>query len=146
MTGSQKSESSRKKMKNKKPDIIVWDEEKGYFAKSLPYASDLGAPVIKQEDVIGWRNREIAEVNHQFETKYNELREEFRYLISQYEINQFIYSKVEYNFVPVIGHRYHLYERDNQTFFLSLIEPSNWNFKYLYSVKLDSSNKWIRIP
>ena len=130
--------------KKDKPDIVVWDEERGYFAKNLPYGSDLGAPAIKQDDVLGWRNREVVNVNHQFETKYNELKEEFNKLIIEYDLNQFIYSKVEYSFVPVIGYVYHLYDREDGTYFLSLIEPSQWNKKFMFTVQLDSSNKWIK--
>ncbi len=47
--------------KEKKPDIVVWDEEKGYYAKNLPYASDLGAPAIKVDDVKGWRQRQFLQ-------------------------------------------------------------------------------------
>jgi len=29
--------------------------------------------------------------------------------------------------------------------FLSLIEPNQWNQKFIASFKLDSNNKWIKI-
>ena len=44
-------------MKKKKPDLVVWDEEKGYYSKELSYGSNVGAPAIKLEDVGGWKNR-----------------------------------------------------------------------------------------
>jgi len=40
---------------SKKPDIVVWSEEKGYYAKELIYGTNLGAPVITVDDVKGWR-------------------------------------------------------------------------------------------
>ncbi len=132
-------------MKREKPDIIVWDEDRGYYAKNLAYGSDLGAPVIKIDDVKGWRTREVTNVNHQFETKYNELQEEFKKLLHDYDLNQFIYSKVEYSFIPVIGNVYYLYKRDDDSCFLSLIEPNQWNKKFIFAVGLDSNNKWNKL-
>lgn len=131
--------------KDKKPDIVVWDEEKGYYAKSLAYPSDLGAPAIQVDDVRGWRQREVVNVNHVFETKLNEIKEEYNKLINEFDLNQFIYTSVEYSFIPVIGHSYHLYKRNDDTYFMSLIEPSNWNMEFVFSVTLNSSNKWVKI-
>ena len=128
----------------KKPDIIVWDKEKGYYAKNLPYASDLGAPAIKVDDVIGWRQREVVNANHVFESKFNEIKAEYEKLIIEYDLNQFIYSKVEYSFIPVIGHVYHLYKRNDDNYFLSLIEPGQWKLEFIFSVRLSSSNKWVK--
>lgn len=129
----------------KKPDIVVWDKEKGYYAKNLPYASDLGAPAIKVDDVLGWRQREVVNANHVFESKFNEIKAEYEKLILEYDLNQFIYSNVEYSFIPVIGHIYHLYKRDDEKYFLSLIEPSHWKMEFIFSVRLNSSNKWEKL-
>ena len=40
--------------KRKKPDLVVWDEEKGYYARELTYGSNVGAPVIKADNVSTW--------------------------------------------------------------------------------------------
>ena len=56
-------------MEKKKPDIIVWSEERGYYTKELTYGSNVGAPVIKVDDVIGWRQREVSNVNNLFSAK-----------------------------------------------------------------------------
>jgi hypothetical protein len=132
-------------MSEKKPDIIAWDAERGYYSKELTYGTNVGAPVIKFEDVIGWRAREVTSVNHQFETKYNELKDAIEKLYEDYNWNELIYNHVEYSFIPVIGEVYHLYRRDNFSLFLSLIEPNCWNKEHLGSFKLDSSNKWIKL-
>lgn len=132
-------------MKREKPDIVVWDEERGYYAKNLAYPSDLGAPVIKIDDVKGWRTREVTNVNHQFENKYNELQEEFKKLLQDFDLNQFIYSKVEYSFIPVVGKTYYLYQRNDDSCFLSLIEPNRWDKKFIFAVGLDSNNKWNKL-
>lgn len=130
---------------SKKPDIIVWSEEKGYYAKELTYGSDLGAPVIKLEDVKGWRQREVTNVNQQFLTRYEELKKEVDKLFEEYNWNNFIYNNTEYSFLPMIGETYFLYKREDETFFLSLIPPNQWKKEYIGSFKLDSSNKWVKI-
>ena len=129
---------------DKKPDIVVWDIKKGYYAKNLPYPTDLGAPVIQVDDVKGWRQREVVNVNHVFESKLNEIKEEYEKLLIEYDLNQFIYTKVNYSFVPVIGQFYHIYKRDDQSYFLSLIEPNMWKKEYVFTVLLNSSNKWVK--
>lgn len=130
---------------SKKPDIIVWSEEKGYYAKELTYGSDLGAPIIKLEDVKGWRQREVTNVNQQFLTRYEELKKEVEKLFEEYNWNNFIYNNTEYSFLPMIGETYFLYKREDETFFLSLIPPNQWKKEYIGSFKLDSSNKWVKV-
>lgn len=131
--------------KKKKPDIVVWDEERGYYAKELTYGSNLSAPVIKIDNVKGWRQKEVTNVNNQFLNKYEELKTEASKLLEEYKWNELIYTHVEYSFLPVIGHMYHLYKRPNDVLFLSLIEPNQWKMEYIGSFKLDSSNKWNKL-
>lgn len=130
--------------KIKKPDTVVWDEELGYNSKSLTYGTNVSAPSIKLDDVDGWKQSAVIKVNHQFKTRYDELIEEARKLIDEYNWNETVYNS-EYAFIPIIGHTYHLYIRDNETLFLSLISPQEWNQKFIASFKLDSSEKWIKI-
>ena len=132
-------------MSKKKPDLVVWDEERGYYANQLTYGSNIGAPVIQVENVDGWRLAKIKDVNSEFEARYNELIAEAQKLKNEYEWNELIYTKVKYNFQPVVGHVYHLYSKDDESMFLSIIEPSSWNMKHIASFKLDSTNKWIKI-
>lgn len=130
---------------SKKPDIVVWSEEKGYYSKELTYGTSIGAPVIKLDDVKGWRQREVTNVNNQFLTKYEELKKAYEDLISEYNWNNLIYNSVEYNFLPNIGETYFLYERNDETLFLSLIDPSSWNKKYIGSFTLNSYSKWVKV-
>lgn len=132
-------------MKRKKPDLVVWDEERGYYASQLTYGSNLGAPAIQIDNVDGWRLAKIKDVNSEFEARYKELMAEAQKLKNEYEWNELIYTKVKYNFQPVVGHVYHLYSKDDESMFLSIIEPSSWNMKHIASFKLDSTNKWNKI-
>lgn len=132
-------------MTKKKPDLVVWSEERGYYPRELTYGSNLGAPVIKLEDVEGWRLSKVKDVNSEFEARYRELLAEAQKLKAEYEWNELIYTKVEYNFQPVAGHVYHLYMRENNSMFLSIIEPQSWKMQYIGSFKLDTANKWIKL-
>lgn len=126
------------------PDMIVWDEERGYYSKSLSYGSDLGAPAIRLEDVKGWKSTQALSVNHQLGAKFEELKSQLEKLYEEYSWNDLIYNHAQYAFIPVIGQTYHLYRRDDMTVFLSLVEPECWKHEHLGSFSLDSSNKWCK--
>jgi hypothetical protein len=130
--------------KKKKPDLVVWNEEDGYYQRSLTYGSNLGAPAIQLEDISGWKKTASADVNKQFKSKFDELKAEYETLVEEYRWNDLIF-KAQYSFKPVIGEIYHLYVREDETIFLSLIEPSSWEQKYIGSFKLTSTQKWKKI-
>jgi hypothetical protein len=110
----------------------------------LPYASNLGAPAIKPDDTVGWRVEQAVKTNNYFRTKYEEIREEYRQLIEQFEWNKLVYES-DYRFIPVKGHTYYLYQRKNRTLFLSLISPHEWNQFFIGAFKLDSEDKWMKV-
>ena len=128
----------------KKPDNIVHSEEEGYNANLLPYATSVGAPVIKTEDVDLWKQRGVNKVNKQIETKFNELKEEYQRLVEEYRWNELVYT-TRFNFEPVIGDIYHLYVGDDGEVFLSLISPNEWGRECIGSFKLGSDQKWIKV-
>jgi hypothetical protein len=131
-------------MSERKPDLVVWDEKRGYYQRELTYGSNNGAPAIKLEDVGGWKQIQAQNANKIFTKKYEEIKDEFKKLVDEVSWNEFVYSAT-YNFLPVIGETYYLYERDDSSIFLSLIEPSEWNMKCLGATRLESNNKWLKI-
>jgi len=128
----------------KKPDLVVWDEEKGYYANALTYGSNLSAPSIQMDDVAGWKQGQAQKANKVFVKKYNELKEEFKELVEEVNWNDLVYSS-NYNFLPVIGETYYLYRKSDDSLFLSLISPSEWNMEFVGSTRLESNNKWIKL-
>ena len=128
----------------KKPDLVVWDEEKGYYANALTYGSNLSAPSIQMDDVAGWKQGQAQKANKVFVKKYNELKEEFRELVEEVNWNDLVYSS-NYNFLPVIGETYYLYRKSDGSLFLSVILPSEWNMDYVGATRLESNNKWIKL-
>lgn len=132
------------KKKRDKPDLVVWDETRGYYAKELTYGSNVGAPAIKLDDVAGWKHRGAVRVNQHFKSRYEELKAAAQKLIDEYNWNELVY-KAQFNFQPVMGEVYHLYMRDDESVFLSLIPPNAWKQKFIASFKLDSREKWVKV-
>ena len=130
--------------KKKKPDLVVWSEERGYYPRELTYGSNLGAPAIKLENVDGWKVSQAHEANKVFNSKFEELKEEFNKVLEEVYWNDIIYSS-QYSFIPIIGETYHLYKRNDNSNFLSIIEPSSWKTEHIGSFKLNSNKKWEKI-
>ena len=95
-------------MQKEIPDNIVYSKEKGYNASFLPYATSVGAPIIKVDDVAAWKGRGVRNVNKEFENKFNELKLQYQSLMEEFEWNEIIYN-AKFSFEPVIGEIYHLY-------------------------------------
>ena len=129
-------------MKNKKPDNVVYSVEKGFNANVLPYATNVGAPVIRVDDVVSWKSRGIDNVNKELGNKFNELKIQYEKLMQEYEWNELVYS-AKFSFEPVIGEIYHLYRDATGVNFLSLIGPNEWNKEHIGTFKLNSDKKWI---
>lgn len=129
-------------MESKKPDNIVFSEDKGYNASLLPYSTNVGAPVIKVDDIVSWKSRGVSNVNKQFESKFNELKIQYENLMKEYEWNELVYN-ARFSFEPVIGEIYHLYIGDDGINFLSLISPQEWNKEHIGTFKLNSDKKWV---
>ncbi|NER19013.1 DUF2452 domain-containing protein [Spongiivirga citrea] len=128
----------------KKPDNIVFNEDtEQYEAHMLPYATNVGSPVIKIDDIALWKNRNINSANHLFETRYEELKAAYEKLMTEFEYNNIIYN-AKFNFEPIIGEIYHLYEKMDKNTFLSLIAPDECNFKHLGSFQLKADKVWQR--
>ena len=129
-------------MDNKKPDNIVYSEEQGYNASLLPYATNVGAPVITTDDVVAWKSRGIHSVNKEFENKFQELQLAYQKLMDDYKWNELVYN-AKFAFEPVIGETYHMYLGDDGIEFLSLIAPNEWNKEFIASFKLNSDKKLV---
>jgi len=125
-----------------KPDNVVYSDETGYHSKILPYATNVGAPVIKTDDVVAWKTRGIHTVNKEFESKFEELRSEYQKLIEEFKWNELVYN-AKFSFEPVIGETYHMYLGEDGREFLSLISPQEWNKEFIATFKLNSERKWV---
>ena len=122
----------------KKPDQVA--DNPGL----LPYGSNVGAPAIKPDDISTWKVEKVVKTNNYFSTRYEEIKEEYRKLIEQYEWNKLVYES-DFRFEPIKGKVYFLYQKQQGKLFLSLIEPELWNEIFIGAFKLDSEDKWIKV-
>lgn len=131
--------------KNKKPDNVVFNTEtQQYDAALKPYATSVNAPVITTTDSISWKNRSINKVNHKLKSRYAELKVEYEKMMQEFEYNKLIFN-AKFTFQPIIGEIYHLYKRDNNESFLSIIAPNECNFHHLGSFYLNADQIWEKI-
>jgi hypothetical protein len=134
--------------KDKKPDIVVWDKERGYYAKFLSYGSNIGAPAIQSNtaEVSMWKQAGVVKVNHYFQKNFDEIKQKYTQLIEEFKYNEMLYN-AKYSFEPIIGETYYLYSNDIGELFLSLINPKEWKNapQFIGAFKLDSGNRWEKI-
>jgi len=130
-------------MKKKKyPDNIVYDYKLEKFdANVKPYPTDVGAPgfePLKVDKSSG------VTANQYFESRLNELKEEYKKLIEEYNWTKLVYEST-YSFQPIVGEPYHLYESKDKSLWLSLIGPNEWDQPYVGSFKLQTNGKWEKV-
>ena len=129
----------------KKPDNVVFNPEtQKYDAALKPYATSVGAPVISMNDTIAWKNRSISKVNQKVKAKYLQLKAEYEKMMDEFEYNSLIFS-AKFNFEPIVGDVYHLYKRDNDETFLSIIAPNECSFNSISSFYLNADQIWERV-
>ena len=129
----------------KKPDLVVFDKEtQQYDAAIKPYGTSASSPVIKPLNTATWRNDGVDRVNKQFKSKFDELKKEYEAMMEQFEYNDLVYN-AKFNFEPIIGEVYYLYNDKNEESFLSIIQPDQCNFKYLGSFRLNSQKMWEKL-
>jgi hypothetical protein len=115
---------------------------------SLPYASDLGSPVIRPDHSLGgWKVGAVHTANKHYEERFNKLKKEFKEFSEEFKWNEIIFS-AEIRFKPVIGKEYHLYQKDNKSFYLTLFAPHErvcGNEGYQGKFRLNYDNRWEKI-
>lgn len=129
-------------MSAKKPDNVVFNTElEKYDASLKPYPTNLGAPRIEIPDTNAWKNRSVANVNHQLKTKFDALKEEYEAMVETLEFNQKIF-KAKFSFEPIVGQTYHLYKKQDETLFLSILAPEECTFNFQGSFYLNADQLW----
>ena len=122
----------------KKPDNVT------DFAAILPYPTNVGAPAFTVPDVLQHKAERGVTATHFFETKLDELKDEYFKLVKLAEDTQLVYTAT-YNFIPVVGRTYSLYDNAGKIF-LSIIPPEQWlQMKCKGSFKFTADNTWEKI-
>lgn len=110
----------------------------------MEYPHHVGAPKIVPDDLTSFKNNGVYKVNKILDAKYKELIKQAEDLRNSFIINREVYES-SYRFEPIIGEIYHLYENENGTKFLSIIEPTYWDKKHCYSARLNSDMTWTKL-
>jgi hypothetical protein len=145
-------------MKKKKEEKIPFEnpidpDKVSENPHSLEYGHHAGSALIKPEDQGKLKSRALNAMDHQTDMHLGQIYEQMKLLASQAQklndrkkISEFIYQ-AESRFEPFINHIYHLYQRENGIYLLSLIGPLQWgkskkDFRFLASVKLLADHTW----
>ena len=129
-------------MKKKYPDNIVYDNKLQKFDANIkPYPTSVGSQAFEPIKVD--KSTSVS-ANHYFNSRLEELREEYKKLIQEYNWTKLVYES-SYVFQPIVGHTYHMYEKKDKSLWLSLIGPDEWNQPYVGSFQLQTDGKWIKI-
>jgi len=110
----------------------------------IPYPTHVGAPKIEPQDLTSFKKHGLNKVDRVVKRRFDELVKEAEILQKTMELQEVVYSS-NYRFEPKIGEIYHLYENIDGSKTLSLIGPTEWNKKYLFSVVLNSDMTWEKI-
>ena len=110
----------------------------------LPYASNVGSPVIVVEDTDQFKRKQVTKFNNFVDKRFSELKSEMEKLVDVYKLNEFIFS-IGLKFEPIVGETYYVYQNEKTINFLSMIAPHECKFLYICSVKLNTEGQWVLI-
>lgn len=122
----------------------------------LPYASSVSGVAIRptKEGVI--RHQALTAMEEQTNMQLDQIRQQIELLarqaqeiVKRKELSLMIYE-AKLNFRPVIGHVYHLYQKQDDSYILSMISPQEWGeggpFKqFIASAKLLADHTWMEL-
>ena len=97
----------------------------------LPYGTSSSAPAIKLPDLKLFHSERGSIARNYFENAAELLNKEFNELKELSELNDIVYG-ASYNFVPRVGQKYHLYQKEDGDKYFSMISPTEWTSKDLF--------------
>lgn len=142
-------------MSDKPKEIFINPIDKDKVAENpgfLPYAHTVGGVEIKPIDKGRVKGKAVAAMYEQTETQLEQIREQIRLLARQaqgiyqrVEVSEKIYQ-ADMNFEPLMGHTYHLYQRADEKYLLSLVGPKEWGttcpYTFVATVRMLSDHTW----
>jgi hypothetical protein len=119
----------------------------------LEYAHHVGSALIKPEDKGKIKGRALAAMYEQTDQQLAQIKQQVDLLAGQIrelekrkQVSEKIYeSKI--GFQPIVGHTYHLYQKEDGSYQLSMLSEHDWgrsrpNWEYLSAVKLLGDHTW----
>lgn len=128
----------------KKPDLVVWNEKEGYYAKFSKYPTNLGAAIFELPNVPLFKEKSSRKMMDVFNQEKEELIEKVKKLYDEYNDSIMVWES-RFSFEPIVGKSYFLYNF-NEEKVLSIISPEEWDRKdeFIGEYLLNSENKWIK--
>ena len=124
----------------KKPDNIVFNSiTNEYDSYKKDYPTSFNSKNFSAEKL----SKIELESQPYFQKKLLEIKSEYDRLTTELKWNELIF-KSKYNFKPLIGETYYLYNNGAKNF-LSIIKPNEWEFKCIGKFKLRSNSIWEKI-
>ena len=119
---------------------------------TLPYAHHVGSALVKPTEKGVIRSRAMSSMQEQTAIQLAQIKKQIELLAEQarriqkrIEVSEKIYQ-ADIGFEPTAGHIYHLYEKEDGTWLLSLLSPVEWGSKnknqYVSSVRLMADHTW----
>lgn len=126
----------------RKPDRVADNKA------TMPYGDSVSAPAITQVDTeTTYKLPKTQEASHKLRSRYEELQEEFRKLVETSDDTQRMYN-ADVSFIPIVGQVYHLYQREDGTEWIGMVDPERFKgyyHKYIGSYRLATDSVWIRV-
>ena len=117
-------------------------------AYALPYGSNLSAPSIKPDHSLGgWKVGAVHSANQHYKERFEELKKNFETLADEVKWNEIIFN-AEMRIKPVVGKKYHLYEKESTKYFMSLFAPHECTWgkeRHVGTFRLNYDNRWEKI-
>jgi len=119
----------------------------------LPYAHHVGSAVIKPDKESVIKSKALAAMEEQTEMQIAQIKkqidllaEQAREIIQRKELSYKIYQ-ASMGFTPLIGHTYYLYQRNDESYVLSMVSPEEWGARIPFQafegkVRLLADHTW----
>ena len=142
----------------KNPDGTIFINKEIYHKQMsiLPYASSVSGVAIRPTNEGMIRHKALSAMEEQTNMQLDQIRQQIELLARQaQEINKrkelslLIYD-AKLGFKPQIGHTYHLYQKRDDSYMLSMVSPKEWGgsgpFKeFISTVKMLADHTWVEI-
>lgn len=126
-------------IEKKLPDSYVPDRR----LKSYP--TELGSQRFSPDDITLFKIEKTNKLKHHYTSKFEEIQKEYQKLMNEISTNERLYLAA-HNFEPISGEIYHLYKKESNEEFLSLISPDQWKrFEFIGSYRFLSDGRWVGI-
>lgn len=123
----------------------------------LPYSASVSGAVIKPTEQGMIKHKSLTAMEEQTNMQLDQIRKQVELLAlqaqeiqSRKELSMIIYN-AKLSFQPIVGQMYHLYEKNDNSYFLSMVSPNEWgrsgkSYKaHLAKVLLLADHTWKEI-